>query len=76
MHQQILNTLRLVEYELKEKMDGDGTDHLESLATIDRLLPMFSLEDFESLWNDVKEHSNIIQYADYYTSDFYFTYSW
>lgn len=53
LHKNIIAALRTVAKDLKETPDSEK-DNLERLAIIGRVLPMFSLDELKSLWQEVK----------------------
>lgn len=58
MYKNIMDALRTVSKDLKEKPDSEQ-DNLERLAVIGRVLPMFSLQELKSLWQEVKGLDNV-----------------
>lgn len=60
LKQNILNSLRAVERDLKDRPDAEK-DNMERLAIISSALPMFSLDELRSLWQDIKSQSVVIQ---------------
>jgi hypothetical protein len=53
LHKNIIDALRVVTRDLQERPDSEK-DNLERLAVIGRVLPMFSLVELKSLWQEVK----------------------
>lgn len=60
LHKNILNSLRAIERDLKERPDAEK-DNLERLAVIARSLQSFSLDELRALWQDVKGQSVLTQ---------------
>lgn len=53
MRKSILDSLRDMAKDLKERSDADK-DKLERLAVISRLLMTFSLEELRNLWEEIR----------------------
>ncbi|KAI9554120.1 hypothetical protein GHT06_019392 [Daphnia sinensis] len=54
LHKNIVDALRVVERNLKETGAVEIKDIIERLAIIGRILPMFSLDELKSLWQEIK----------------------
>ena len=53
MEKNIVDALRTVARDLKEKPDSEQDNH-ERLAVVGRVLPMFSLQELKALWQEFK----------------------
>lgn len=61
LHKNIVDALRVVGRNLKETaFEEKWKDIIERLAIIGRILPMFSLDELKSLWQEIKTLDYII----------------